>query len=186
VKFRLIASLCSTVALLHGVSLFADESVDYQARADQAKWDWNKDKTELAYYVKACEGMFEVTAAKSAPEKPWSDYTLQVSEAKKVLYETKVHGSTAFRIRGNTLYLTKFHRYANGCALVAIDLSTKSQVWQTPLQGIGAIPHFKYSNQVTLDLDGPVAIVYGNESAGNYIEFVDLKTGKTVGNRRFE
>ena len=174
------------VVIVCSARIWAEEPADYQERADAAEWTWKKKKADLNYYIKAYKGMYEVSATRPEDAFAWSDYPLKISEAKKVLYEAKVHGGTPFRIRGSTLYVTQHNRSANGCALVAIDLETKKQLWQTHLQGIGVVPHFRYSNQVTLDLDGSVAIVYGHESAGKYIEFVDLKTGKTVANRRFE
>jgi hypothetical protein len=36
---------------------------------------------------------------------------------------------------------------------------------------------------VNLDLEKQAVCVRGNESAGRYIEYVDLRTGKTVGHK---
>ena len=70
--------------------------------------------------------------------------------------------------------------------MVAIGLARKKELWKTKLQGLGAIKHFKYSNRVTLQLGGTIAVIRGKESAGKYIELVDLETGKTLANRRFD
>jgi hypothetical protein len=43
-----------------------------------------------------------------------------------------------------------------------------------------------YSNRVNLSADGGAVRVFGTESAGSYIEFLDRKTGKTVGHRVFK
>ena len=36
-----------------------------------------------------------------------------------------------------------------------------------------------------LDLDGDAVRVFSQESAGKYVEYVDLKDGKTVGHKVF-
>jgi hypothetical protein len=66
---------------------------------------------------------------------------------------------------------------------VAWDLKAKKQLWKTNLKGLGGIIHFQYHNAVNLDLDGQAVRVRGKESAGRYIEYVDRKTGKTVGHK---
>ena len=68
--------------------------------------------------------------------------------------------------------------------VVAYDLKKQKQVWKTPLKGLGLIDHFGYSNALNLEVVNNVAVrVFGKESAGQYLEFVDLKTSKTVGQR---
>jgi hypothetical protein len=59
-------------------------------------------------------------------------------------------------------------------------------LWKHGLRGLGGIGHSKYSNAVHVANDGKVIKVYGKESAGNYLEYVDAKTGKTVGHKIFE
>jgi hypothetical protein len=43
------------------------------------------------------------------------------------------------------------------------------------------------TNAVNLEIvNNEVARVFGNEAAGKYLEYVDLKTGKTVGHRLYK
>jgi hypothetical protein len=93
--------------------------------------------------------------------------------------------SSVFRAEGNTLYSAEFSPDTNGCALVAYDLSTGRKLWRSDLQGIGAVEHSKYSNRVTMKIEGDVICVRGYESQGDYIEIVDSKTGKTIAHREF-
>jgi len=97
------------------------------------------------------------------------------------------HLSSVFRAEGNTLYFAEFRSYANGCALVAYDLSTGRKLWRSDLQGIGGVEHSAYQNRVTMNmkLGRDVICVMGYESLGNYIEIVDGKTGKTIAHRKF-
>jgi hypothetical protein len=64
-------------------------------------------------------------------------------------------------------------------------LQEKKQLWKVRLKGVKVGAHSRYSNAVTLDLDGDTLCVHGKESAGNYIEYVSCKSGKTLGNRVF-
>ncbi|HEV3444887.1 MAG TPA: hypothetical protein VG099_09605 [Gemmataceae bacterium] len=43
----------------------------------------------------------------------------------------------------------------------------------------------KFSNRVTIETDGKVLTVHGHESFGDYLEFVDVESGKTLGHREF-
>jgi hypothetical protein len=57
------------------------------------------------------------------------------------------------------------------------------ELWKTRLKGLGPIAHKDYRNDVNLGLEKYAVCVRGKEAFGNYIEFVDRKTGKTVGHK---
>jgi hypothetical protein len=90
-----------------------------------------------------------------------------------------------FVVEGKVLYYADYMASRTGCELIAYDLAKKEQLWKMALKGLGPIPHFKYHNAVTLGPAGDALLVHGHESAGNYIEYVDRKTGKTVGHKAF-
>ncbi len=50
--------------------------------------------------------------------------------------------------------------------------------------GIGSTTHSDYSNRVNIETDGERLIVNGNEAHGQYVEHLDIKTGKTLANKR--
>ena len=84
------------------------------------------------------------------------------------------------------LYLAEFSSLRTSCSIVAYDFKAKKELWKTDLKGIGPVVHSKYRNEVTITTAGDDAIfVMGNESRGRYIEYVDLKSGKTVGHKVF-
>ncbi len=108
------------------------------------------------------------------------------ADGKDIFTLTGHQGTVFVATRNGTLYSADYSRSSNGCGLVAYDLTARKQLWKSNLKGLGQIPHTRYSNAVRLDLlpDGTLR-VFGRESAGDYVEFVDGKTGKTVGHKIF-
>ena len=91
---------------------------------------------------------------------------------------------TVFVLSGDTFIYADYYPSRTGCSLVAYDLKTRKQLWKTALAGLRPIDHFQYSNRVNLDVfNKEVVRVFSQESAGRYVEFVDMKTGKTVGHK---
>jgi hypothetical protein len=84
------------------------------------------------------------------------------------------------------VYYADFTPYSSGCTVIAYDMKAKKQLWKTDLKGLGPISHTKYRNAVILEVKDDVIRVLGQESAGKYLEYVDLKSGKTVANRVFQ
>jgi hypothetical protein len=96
------------------------------------------------------------------------------------------NGHGVVLVRNDVLYRADYHQMSTGCAIVAFDLKAGKPLWRTSLKGLGEIDHSKYFNRVWMDqVDERVLAVYGKESAGNYVELVDFKTGHTVGNKVF-
>jgi hypothetical protein len=93
------------------------------------------------------------------------------------------HTGTVFAVRDDFLYYADFSRASTGCRVVAYDLRARKQLWKARLKGLGPIAHKDYRNAVSLDLDKYAVCVRGNECLGRYIEYVDLRTGKTVGHK---
>ena len=83
----------------------------------------------------------------------------------------------------DTFYYAEFSPYASGCSIVAYHLD-HGERWKTPLWGIGPLGNSMYTNRVNMKLDGNHLIVYGDESAGRYIQLLDIRTGRIVGRRR--
>lgn len=118
----------------------------------------------------------------------WEEGTLnnaRVVDGEDVVYSLNASSSARFLEREGILYHAAYHRSSTGCAVVALDLKARRQLWETHLEGVGPVDHSKYSNDVRIEplLDETLA-VYGKESAGSYVEIVDMKTGKIVGHRK--
>ena len=158
----------------------------YQEMADEMDWDWPKEKASLKYCSEHYKGAFELEMETATEQFARSTLLkFKDSEGKK-FFSLLAHANTVFVEKGNVLYYTDFSPYSSGCTLIAYDLQTSKELWKTDLQGLGPIKHFKYRNTVALDIKEGTLRVLGNESSGKYVEFVDMKTGKTVGHRIFK
>src|SRR5207244_1830195 len=115
----------------------------------------------------------------------FGNLTLRFTKDGKEAFSLDGHSGTVFVVKEGILYYAHYSSARSGCFVIAYNLANGKELWKTRLKGIGEIVHFGYDNSVALSLvDGAIRVL-GHESAGNYIEFVDLKEGKTVGNRVF-
>ena len=119
----------------------------------------------------------------SRPQNKFGIIHFRVLKDGKEVHAWQAHQHSVFTTSGDTLVVADFHPNRHGCGLVAFDLKNKKDLWQTELKGIGPIPHSRYSNRVNLDLVDGAVRVFSQESAGRYVEFVDPKTGKTLGHK---
>ena len=157
------------------------EPVDYPKLAEKTPWEWADQKALLSHSLDKHMKDYTVEASEPAPG---SGLTVHVKNKEgKEIYSFAAHQGTVLARSGQTLFVTDFSPIATGCALVAIDLKTGKEVWKTRLKGLGPIAHTKYRNRVMIDVDGKAIVVRGNEAAGRYLEFVDIKTGKMLANR---
>jgi hypothetical protein len=157
--------------------------VDYQKKADGVAWEWDAAKAGAAYSLRQHDGPYRVEVLPKPG--PRGEVVIRFVEDGRQVYALEAHTATVFVVKGPVLYHADFHPRATGCALVAYDLRQGKQLWRTTLHGMGQIAHSKYYNAVTLDLDGDALCVRGKESAGNYVEYVHRKTGRTVGHKVF-
>jgi hypothetical protein len=155
----------------------------YRKMAEEARW-LAPGNGELKRCLARHKGAYKVDGLHDPSH--WSTL-VHVSDAggKKIFFWAG-HLGTAFLVRGDVLYYADFSSSSSGCAVVAYDLKARKRLWRTNLKGLGPIDHSKYFNAVRMEpVDGQVLAVYGKESAGRYVEFVSLKTGKTVGHKLF-
>jgi outer membrane protein assembly factor BamB len=96
-------------------------------------------------------------------------------------------------VRGDALYFADYDMISSGCTVVAYDLTTGKKAWAKPLEGIGPVSHSKYRNRVAMAVEQhPTAkgdfalVVTGWETAGAYVEVIDLGTGKQLANKKFD
>jgi hypothetical protein len=154
---------------------------DYQKKADEAPWEWSDGRASAADSAKRLKGDYK---AEVEPRGTSGGAVLRIVKDGAVVHFFEGHTRTVFAVRDDVLYYAVYHTSSSGCAVVAFDLRQKKQLWRTYLKGlVERRPHSAYRNAVLLDLDGQAVCVHGKEAFGNYIEFVDRKTGKTVGHR---
>jgi hypothetical protein len=111
---------------------------------------------------------------------------IETADGKREVYGWDENGTSAFVIRNHVLYRAEYDSMSSGCTIVAFDLKAGKELWKSTLRGLGPIDHSKYRNRVHIEkVDDAVFAVYGNESAGKYVELVEYKTGRTLGHKVF-
>ena len=156
----------------------------YQDLADEMVWDWPKDKAHLKYCCEHYKGAFELENEEEGEGRE-TLVTFKDKEGKKV-FSFLAHNQTVFVESNNIVYYANYTPHSTGCTLIAYDLKAGKELWKTGLKGLGRIAHFQYHNAVALDIKEGALRILGNEAAGQYVEFVDMKTGKTVGHKVFK
>jgi hypothetical protein len=152
---------------------------DYQKKADEAPWSWSDERASPEGAAKQLPDSY----AAEVERHDSGDVTIRILKDGNIVHQFRGHYRTVFAVRDDVLYYAEFDPIVTGCALVAYDLRKQKRLWKTDLKGLGGIAHSKYRNAVNLSLEKYAVCVRGQESAGNYIEFVDLKSGKTVGHK---
>jgi hypothetical protein len=157
--------------------------IDYQKTADSASWGWDNNKANPFWGITQAGVKYSVVMVSEPSDR--ESLTFKVFHGEKEVYSWGGHLNTVFRILEDRLYYARFHPSGSGGNVVAVDLSTGKELWESRLQGIGPVAHSAYENLMNLDANFEVVEVWGRESMGRYLEFKDVRTGKTVGHRIF-
>jgi hypothetical protein len=156
---------------------------DHQATVDKLPWRFSKEKASIEDALFCYQGDDEIELVR----KPGlnAGMFLRFTAEGKQPYTLPINTKSVFRqYRGqHVLYAAIYSPTSQGCELVAFDRKQHKELWRTRLRGLPPVNHSYYSNLVNLDLQGELAIVYGNEEYGQYIEAVEVKSGKTVGHK---
>jgi len=88
--------------------------------------------------------------------------------------------SAALAVYEDKLFAALYWHGATGCRVLALAIDTGAQHWETTLTGLGSMGHSRYINRVQLNVSGDRLVVFGNESAGKYIEVLDPSSGRQV------
>jgi hypothetical protein len=157
--------------------------ISHQETVDRLPWRWSGREASLAYSVARHLTDDEVDILPS----PGVRYclTIRLKAGDKTVQAFEGHEETVLARWGDRLYLADFSPIASGCTVIAVNLKTGERLWQSPLRGLGPVHHSEYHNRVTIATDGTLITVWGKEASGRYVEFLDCKTGKTVGHKVF-
>jgi len=153
---------------------------DYQKKADEAPWQWSDERATLQGAAKHLAPRY---VAEVGPRDDACGVIIRILKDGAVVHFFPGHHRTAFAVRDDILYYADLDPICSGCAVVAHDMRKHKRLWRVQLKGLGPVKHSKYRNAVNISLERDAVCVRGHESAGNYIEFVDLRTGKTVGHK---
>lgn len=173
---------CAMLCLVHPTTW----AVDYQKVADQQLWRFNW----FAANLLNCVGRdlrdyeVEIRCPKRAPHGDLR-LTVRLLTDRKEVFRFRGYPDTVFARSGDVLYVAEFNPATSGCTVVATDLKSGKQLWRSNLKGIGPVDHSRYRNHVTIDAEGEVLVVRGHETLGRYIEYIDMKSGKTVGHKKY-
>jgi hypothetical protein len=158
---------------------------DYQKTADSTAWSWSAERASVSDSFLKFPNTHGIELLRK--KNKYGEITIRIMDDGKELVAWEGHYRSVFSLIGDILVYAEFHPSSSGCSVVAFDLKNQKQLWKTRLQGLGPIAHFRYSNSVNLEVINNDAVrVFGNESAGQYLEIVDLKTGKTVGHQKYK
>lgn len=160
---------------------------DFQEAADRADWRFREDAASPFYSALQCGGPYRIELVRDAAAGANVVRVLFSDKQGRRLLEFTGHKHTAFAERNGVAFVGHYGTGGMGCEVIAHELASGKQLWRTALKGVGHFAgHFAYSNLVNLAVhDDRVVTVYGRESFGSYVEFLDQKTGRTLGNRLF-
>ncbi|HJL18910.1 MAG TPA: hypothetical protein RMH99_24820, partial [Sandaracinaceae bacterium LLY-WYZ-13_1] len=90
----------------------------------------------------------------------------------------------ALTIVDDRLIVARWHPIASGTWVYAYDLESGRELWRRGLWGVGPVTHSRYRNHVRLARRGEHLVVFGDETAGRYVEVLQATTGRVLGHRR--
>ena len=166
------------------IKAVSGDEIDYQNFADKAEWPSPDKFDDLTKCLNRELRNYEVQLICRAGLGS-RVARIRVMDKDKEVYAWDSHLNAAFFERNGVLYYADYWPNSSGCAIVARDLKSGKQLWYARLEGIGPTFHSAYDNTVHLNPLDDVVSVYGDELNGRYVEVVDLKTGKTVGHKKF-
>jgi hypothetical protein len=157
-----------------------NETLSRQALAEKIEWSWPDETATPQACARQFGGGYEVEVAE--PKEPASPPMIHIRKEGSDIVAWRAHSGSVFIRGGDMLFYADYNPHSSGCRIVAYHLE-QGELWKTPLWGIGPKGHSMYLNRVNMKLDGNHLIVYGDESAGRYIQLVDVRTGRIVGRR---
>lgn len=157
--------------------------VELSASRVDDEWRWSDDRAGIASYLLHNSQIYDVSLTRrAAGPDPWRiEVTITRYGKQAFQFACQIHG--AFAISSHTLVFAEFHPMTTGCRLHSVNLQTGKTNWATYLQAVGPVAHSIYINRINLYLSDNSIVIYGNESAGKYIESIDLNSGQKISHK---
>lgn len=166
-------------ALLAALGGCEDRAI--RAKVDDAQWQWSNEDNQLRRCMRDHLADYQVRVTGSGA---WGRLRVAVYDGETEVYTIDGHEETVLTRIGDVVFVADLNPIAMGCAVVAFDLKQRKQLWVSVLKGNSPQFHSAYRNQVILKRDGDLVVAYGKESNGRYIEFLDSRTGNSVGYKK--
>jgi hypothetical protein len=168
-----IALLCS-----HDVN----EPNDFHKRVSSMGWKWTGGSDPVC-----CATLYlhEYRVVFSKQKNAYTAFVMRVFDDDGEVLAFNVHAGTVFTRINSVIYLADYSPRSSGCTIIAYNLKGRNRQWETRLLGIGQTLHSGYSNRVDVSVQGELIVVQGKETNGGYVELIDSKTGRTLGNKVF-
>jgi len=158
--------------------------VNHQKMLDRDPWAWNEEYASLLYCISQAGDVYDIHIR--SPHDQRRSLHFSIHRDGKTVYEWEGHHHTVFRLLGDRLYYPRFSYSSSGGEVVAVDLKTGDEIWQSPLKALGPIEHSAYLNRIVINANDEAVYIQGNESLGRYTEIKDTDTGQTIAHRIYK
>jgi len=168
-----------------GVGKSGKDSSDHKPLGRPLVWRWSNEKANLDWCIEKHLSDFDAEVMRS--QEDGLLVNIRKKKDSKILYVIKeAHENTVFARWKDVLYIAEYSPIGPGCSVVAVDLTSGKELWRSYLEGNSPKINLEYRNLVNIETDGELIIVFGNETHGRYIEYLDLRSGKTLANKKLE
>jgi hypothetical protein len=186
-RFIIACGITLLPSLLHCRPILAAEpkkdAARLQKELNENPWRWN-DSDEGIFYSMSQPATAEYQIELIRPPGGDDQLTIILIKKGKLAFSWQGHSRSVFTLEGKTLVYAQFQPSSPDCTLVAVDLNSGRELWRNDLQGVRKpVGSSVYENRVLLYASDGLISVLGNESRGNYVEIVDMKTGKTLAHK---
>ena len=163
------------------------EQADWQAVADGMMWEWDE-KTASPVGCAAHPSFPSNLALRvTQPHGGRDAFRLELLEGNDTLYSWNGHARSVFFVFGDLLYLADYSPSGAGGQIECVNLRSGEDVWCSQLKGTETFMHSLFRNAVTMrPRTHDVLEIRGETSHGRYVEFKDMKTGTTLGHRKWK
>lgn len=105
---------------------------------------------------------------------------ITVQKEGKALYSFTGHQFTVFTLFKEIFVYVDYDISLPGGRVIAVDLATGKKLWTAELEAAPPQRHSTYGNIINIEPRPGRVIIRGAETNGNYVEDLDLKTGKQL------
>jgi hypothetical protein len=162
----------------------------FEKLANQEEWKWDDEAASLFYCVSKELNDYHVILDCPKNRMGLADaISMRVlDDSGKHIFTLKGHQRTVFARSGDLLFVAVFPQLAASCVVKAYDFKKNKMLWESDIEPrILEWPSI-YSNKVNIsvvnDLNGEALRICGKEPFYRYIEYLDIKTGTTLGRSR--